>query len=221
MRKTIVELKDIELSYPHKKIFKKVNFTLKQGQRLGIMGPNGAGKSTLFRVIMGLIKPDSGRVIIFDKERVSEDDFYEVRKSIGFSFQDPDDQLFCSTVSEDIAFGPFNLELPREAVEKIVLKQIILFGLTSIKDRIIYRLSGGEKRLAALAGVMAMSPHVLLLDEPTGDLDRQNTDKLIQVLRDLDLTYVVISHDKDFLNKICEDIYWFEESILKTRDKKV
>ena len=182
---------------------------------MGIMGPNGAGKSTLFRLIMGLIKPDSGKVIILGKERYSEEDFYEVRKAIGFSFQDPDDQLFCSTVSEDIAFGPLNLGHNRETVEKIVAQKITLFGLESIKDRIIYRLSGGEKRLASLAGVLAMSPHILLLDEPTGDLDRRNSEKLIQILRDLDLTYVIISHDRDFLKALCPEIYWFEKGRLE------
>lgn len=215
MNNPVIELKNIELSYPQKKIFDNVNFILQQGRKMGIMGPNGAGKSTLFRLIMGLIKPDNGKVVIFGKERQKEKDFYEVRKEIGFSFQDPDDQLFCSTVSEDIAFGPLNLGHNRESVEKIVAQKINLFGLESIKERVIYHLSGGEKRLASLAGVLAMSPRILLLDEPTGDLDCRNTEKLIQILRELDLTYVIISHDREFLKALCLEIYWFEQGRLE------
>jgi cobalt/nickel transport system ATP-binding protein len=211
MTRSVIELKDIELSYCHKKIFNKINFTVYAGQRVGLMGPNGAGKSSLLRLIMGLTKPDSGSVIIFNKQRQSEDDFYEVRKKLGFSFQDPDDQLFCSTVAEDIAFGPLNLGYSRKEVEKIVAQQISLLGLNGIKDRIIYHLSGGEKRLTALAGVLAMSPQILLLDEPTGDLDRKNIEKLITILKELKHMYLIISHDSHFLKSLCTEIYWLEE----------
>jgi cobalt/nickel transport system ATP-binding protein len=209
----VIELIAIDYSYQSTKIFDKLNFTLKKGDKVGLMGSNGAGKSTMLRLIMGLIKPDSGRLIVFGSERSREEDFLEVRKQIGFVFQDPDDQLFCSTVAEDIAFGSLNLGASQEEAEAVVLTNLQLFGLMELRDRAIYRLSGGEKRLAALAGVLAMSPGVLLLDEPTAALDQFNTKKLIRILNDIDLTCLIVSHDKDFLQSTCNCIYWLEHGL--------
>ena len=175
------------------------------------MGPNGAGKTTLLQLIVGLLKPQAGEVIIFGQPRQNENDFYEVRRRIGFLFQDPDDQLFCPTVEEEIAFGPLNLGIPRKQLPSLIKEVLSLVGLEGFEKRVTYKLSGGEKRLVALAAVLAMRPEVLLLDEPTGDLDQKNTKRLIDILNHLSLSYIIVSHDRAFLEKVTSKILWFED----------
>ncbi len=211
----LIKLEGISFSYPERTIFENLSFELEAGLRLGIMGPNGTGKTTLVRLIMGLNRPSQGRVIIFGKERRREEDFYEVRARIGFLFQDPDDQLFCPTVAEDVAFGPLNLGWPRQEVEKIVRETLRLLGLKGFENRLIHRLSGGEKRLVALATVLAMKPEALILDEPTGDLDPLNTARLMNVLETFGKSQIIISHDYHFLARLCNRILWLEGNAFK------
>jgi cobalt/nickel transport system ATP-binding protein len=207
----IIRLKDIRFAYPARSpLFKMLNFSFSAGQKIGIMGPNGAGKTTFLQLIVGLLKPQAGKVIIFGRPRKDESDFYEVRQRIGFLFQDPDDQLFCPTVEEEIAFGPLNLGIPRPQLPGLIKEMLSLVGLEGFEKRVTYKLSGGEKRLVALAAVLAMRPEVLLLDEPTGDLDQKNTMRLIDILNRLSLSYIIVSHDKSFLEKVTSSIYWFE-----------
>ncbi|MCD6319548.1 MAG: ABC transporter ATP-binding protein [Candidatus Desulfofervidaceae bacterium] len=208
----VIKLEDISFAYPRGKIvLHGLNFSLKKGERVGIMGPNGTGKTTFLQIIVGLLKPQAGRVVIMGKERQTETDFYEVRSKIGFMFQDPDDQLFCPTVAEEIAFGPLNLGIPRQEVAKIVSRTLGLVGLAGFEDRVTYKLSGGEKRLVALASLLAMQPEVLLLDEPTGDLDPQNIKRLVSILSRLSLSYLIVSHDKQFLQQVTQKQFWFED----------
>lgn len=208
----IIKLEDISFAYPGGKIvFNNLNFSLIKGERVGIMGPNGTGKTTFLQIIVGLLKPQAGRVVIMGKERKTETDFYEVRTNIGLMFQDPDDQLFCPTVAEEIAFGPLNLGIPRQEAVKIVSQTLALVGLAGFEDRVTYKLSGGEKRLVALASLLAMQPEVLLLDEPTGDLDLQNIKRLISILNRLPLSYLIVSHDKQFLQQVTQKQCWFED----------
>ncbi|NLH79548.1 MAG: ABC transporter ATP-binding protein, partial [Phyllobacteriaceae bacterium] len=160
---------------------------------------NGAGKTTLMRTLVGLERPASGRVVAFGAERKVEKDFREVRALAGYLFQDPDDQLFAPTVIEDVAFGPLNLGLaPREATARAeaTLERL---ALSHLARRITHRLSGGEKRLVALAGVLAMEPRALLLDEPTNALDETHLARLSQILAGLDVAMVIVSHDRHFL----------------------
>jgi cobalt/nickel transport system ATP-binding protein len=148
---------------------------------------------------MGLLKPTSGKIEIFSNPMESEKDFKTVRQRIGLLFQDPDDQLFSPTVLEDVAFGPLNQGKSIEEAKQIASETLASLGLSKVEDRVTYKMSGGEKRLVSLATVLAMKPEVLLLDEPTTGLDPETTEKMAGILKNLDLAYISISHNMDFI----------------------
>ncbi|WP_435310468.1 energy-coupling factor ABC transporter ATP-binding protein [Primorskyibacter sedentarius] len=211
----LIQLDDIRFAYPgHEAVLDGVSLTLRQGQRLSLTGPNGAGKSTLFRIMLGLQRPDAGRVTAFGKERRQEADFHEVRRRVGLVFQDADDQLFCPTVAEDIAFGPLNLGKSREEALAIVDTVLIDLDLTHLRDRITHKLSGGEKRLVTLATVLAMDPEVLLLDEPTNALDSRNEARLLEILNSLPQAILLVSHNPDFRARIAPEEIRLEDGRL-------
>lgn len=196
----IIKLSDISFSYPSgSPVLKDLNFTLNKGDRIGWVAPNGSGKTTLFHIIMGLLAPDKGQIQIFGQPVKEEKDFVAVRQHIGLLFQDADDQLFSPTVLEDVAFGPLNMGKDKETAIAISRRVLNDLGLNGFEDRVTYKLSGGEKRLVALATVLAMEPEVLLMDEPTSGLDEKTKMRLKEVLRDLDLSYILISHEFDFM----------------------
>jgi len=172
-----------------------------------MVGPNGSGKTTLFHIIMGLLRPSSGRVELFGKPTHEEKNFREARKKIGLLFQDADDQLFSPTVLEDVAFGPLNLGKSPDEARDIALKTLARLALFGFENRITYKLSGGEKRLVSLATVLAMDPEVLLLDEPTNGLDDETEEKITDILKGLNLSCIFISHNLDFLFKTTDKIY--------------
>jgi cobalt/nickel transport system ATP-binding protein len=204
----MIEIKDLYFEYPNgKHVFSGLNFSLKKGEKVGLIGPNGAGKTTLFHLIMGLLKPSRGEIWIFDKARKQEADFHEVRRRIGLLFQDSDDQLFCPTVEEDIAFGPLNLGMSIREVEERVHATCELLGLSGLEKRVTHRLSGGEKRLVALATVFAMKPECYLLDEPTAGLDMETTERIKEFLVKHAETYIIISHDHEIIELLCNKIY--------------
>jgi len=176
-----------------------VDFELIPHERVALIGPNGCGKTTLLHLMVGLHKPAAGEIQAFGKVRRTEEDFQEVRARAGLLFQDPDDQLFCPTVAEDIAFGPLNLGKTRQEALAIVHETLALLGLSGFENRITYKLSGGEKRLVSLAAVLAMQPEALLLDEPTNALDLPTHRRLLQILQTLPQAMVIISHDQDCL----------------------
>lgn len=173
-----------------------------EGDRLAITGANGAGKSTLLHLMVGLKKPQSGTIEAFGRPRIHEADFFEVRARAGLLFQDPDDQLFCPTVFDDVAFGPLNLGKGKAESRDIVEKILSELSLSGLKDRVTHHLSGGEKRLVTLAAVLAMEPDVLLLDEPTNALDEETETRLIDILNRLDKTLLVVSHDQKFQDAV-------------------
>ena len=199
----LFELTDIRFAYPGRpNVLDGVDFTLTAGERVALAGDNGAGKSTLLHIMVGLLTPQSGTVTAFGAARASEKDFHDVRRRAGLVFQDPDDQLFCPTVAEDIAFGPLNLGKTRDEALAIVDETLAQLSLSSLRDRITHKLSGGEKRLVGLATVLAMNPDVLLLDEPTNALDETTRARMIEILNDLPQALVVISHDAHFRRKV-------------------
>jgi len=153
-------------------------------------------------LIVGLLRPSAGSIEIFGEPRVEEKDFHEVRRRVGLLFQDADDQLFCPTVAEDVAFGPMNIGRTREQTRQLVDETLARLGLEGYQNRITYRLSGGEKRLVALATVLAMAPDVLLLDEPASGLDRKSTRRLLDVLLQLPQSMIVVSHDAAFVDEL-------------------
>jgi cobalt/nickel transport system ATP-binding protein len=197
------ELEAIRFGYPGQaQVLSNAALSLATGERLAITGHNGAGKSTLLRIMVGLLRPLSGRVTAFGAERQTEASFHDVRRRAGLVFQDPDDQLFCPTVVEDIAFGPLNLGQSRAQALDAVDWVLTELDLIHLRDRVTHRLSGGEKRLISLASVLVMSPEVLLLDEPTNALDEENEARLIEILQGLPQAMVLISHDPHFRRKI-------------------
>jgi cobalt/nickel transport system ATP-binding protein len=179
-----------------------VSFDLYPAERVALTGPNGGGKTTLLHLIVGLLQPRSGEVIVFDQPRRSERDFRAVRRRVGLVFQNADDQLFCPSVLDDVMFGPLNLGLPPREARDRAHETLNALGLGGFGDRLIHRLSGGEKRLIALATVLAMRPDVLLLDEPTAGLDDRSRARLIEVLRSLPHAMLIATHDRGLLNEL-------------------
>ena len=202
MSEPLIRLHDVDFTYTaDRPVLFGCNFRLDPGGRVALVGPNGSGKTTLLHLIVGLLRPHSGRVEVFGKLRDREADFHEVRRRAGLLFQETDDQLFCPTVAEDVAFGPLNLGKPRQEVRQITAQTLQSVGLPGYEQRITYKLSTGEKRLVALATVLAMQPEVLLLDEPAAGLDEPSTERLVDLLGELPQTMVVVSHDRAFLKK--------------------
>lgn len=207
-RAPIIHLEKISFGYPNRQaVLRDLDLHFYTGQKIGLMAPNGSGKTTLFHIIMGLLKPDSGRVTLFGQERRREKDFLEVRRRIGLLFQDADDQLFSPTVIEDVAFGPLNLGQSRAQARATAEKTLADLGLEAFADRITHQLSGGEKRLVSLATVLAMAPEVLLLDEPSNGLDTDTRQRIVEILKALKISFILISHNLDFLSQLTDQIY--------------
>jgi cobalt/nickel transport system ATP-binding protein len=206
--RTIINLKGISYAYPGSgPVLENLDFTFHEGDRIGLVAPNGSGKTTFFHIIMGLLKPDAGTVEIFGKPAITERDFREVRRKIGLLFQDADDQLFSPTVLEDVAFGPLNLGKSKEEAVAISRRTLSDLGLTDFEDRITFKLSGGEKRLVALATVLAMEPRIMLMDEPSAGLDEAIKIRLIEILKSLDISTIIVSHEFDFLAELSDAVY--------------
>lgn len=191
-----------------------VDFQVSAGERVALLGDNGAGKTTLFQIMVGLLRPQSGRVVAFGRERRVEADFHDVRCRAGLLFQDPDDQLFCPTVAEDVAFGPLNQGLSRAQARQRVAMALDRVGLSGFDDRVTHKLSGGEKRLVSLAAVLAMEPEVLLLDEPSNALDRGARQRLLDILAELPQALVIVSHDHGLIDTLCRREVWLRDGKL-------
>ena len=204
MNDACVEFHDVGFSYvPDRPVLEGLSFRMAPGQRVALVGANGSGKTTLLHLIVGLLQPTAGRIKAFGQTRRSEADFHEVRRRAGLLFQDPDDQLFCPTVAEDVAFGPLNLGLPRDRVHTRVAETLASLGLAGYEKRITYKLSWGEKRLVSLAAVLAMRPDVLLLDEPGANLDRPALRRLTDIFAAREEGMIMVSHDLSMARKLC------------------
>ena len=202
-----LEVKDLSYKVDGKILFKNVNFKLGHKDKIAIIGPNGAGKTTLLKIIAGLKKPEKGEIYFFDKKVKNEKDYEEVRFRLGFLFQDPEDQLIFPTVLEDVAFGLINRGMQIEEAKKkaeLMLKDLEIYHL---KDKITFRLSGGEKKLVALAGILIIEPDILLLDEPSTALDDSYTQKIIEILKNLNKTILIVSHDFKFTENIVDNFF--------------
>lgn len=185
-------------------VFDGLSFHFQQGEKIGITGPNGSGKSTLFLVLMGFLQPQEGEVEIFGSLRQTENDFAQIRTALGLVFQNSDHQLFSTSILEDAAFGPINLGHSPQEAEKIALREIARFGLAGLENRSPSHLSEGEKRRAALAGVMAMEPKALLLDEPFSGLDESSTGMLEEFLESKAPPFILIDHNRKRLEALCD-----------------
>ena len=203
----IFRLDDIAFSYEEGKrpVLDGANLSLHPGQRIGLYGPNGCGKTTLFRCITGLAIPQRGTIFFHGKKMGGEKDFRELRCKVGFVLQHAEDQLFFPTVLEDVAFGPLNLGLSAADARQRAVETLEQLGLSGFEERLVHRLSGGEKKLISLAAVLAMRPEALLLDEPTNGLDNDSRARFTEILQHLPNARIAISHDWDFLTQVSDE----------------
>ncbi len=199
----LVEVKELRFTYQDgTRGLSGVSFRITHGESVAVIGANGAGKSTLLLQLNGCLLPQEGTVRIGDFP-LNKKTLPQVRRTVGMVFQDPDDQLFMPQVYDDVAFGPLNLGLPPEEVEERVMQALATVGASHLKDRPPYRLSGGEKRAVAIASVLAMSPSILVMDEPTSYLDPRTRRQLIELLQTFKHTLIIASHDLDMVLDLC------------------
>jgi len=199
-----IELRGLAHTYPDgTPALRGVNLCVQPGESIAVVGANGAGKSTLLAHLNGLLLPSAGEVHVGGTP-VTRDTLVQVRSAVGFVFQDADDQLFMPTVRDDVAFGPSNLRLAPAEVDARVKAALEAVGVAHLAARAPYRLSGGEKRSVAIAGVLAMRPSILVLDEPSSGLDPAARRGLIGLLRSLEHTRVIATHDLDLALEVCE-----------------
>ena len=195
---------NVTVEYPDgTKAINNLSLNIKSGEKLALIGANGAGKSTLMLAIEGIL--DSTGEIKIDDLVVDSKNIVKVRQQVGMLFQNPDDQLFMATIYDDIAFGPRNAGLDEESVKYRVEDSLKLLNIEHLKDKTALKLSGGEKRMAALATVLAMKPSVMLLDEPTAFLDPKARRNLINVLNSLPHTMLIATHDLTFAKEVCRE----------------
>lgn len=196
----IFALENVSFTYPSGRgVLNDVSLAFADAEKIGLYGTNGSGKTTLFHVIMGLLKPQSGRVLFHGCPVSGEKEFRALRREVGLVMQSAEDQLFNPTVLDDVAFGPLNLGLSVDEARDRAVRTLAGLGLAGFENRLTHRLSGGEKKLVSLATVLSMQPRVLLLDEPTNGLDPQTRDRIIEILGSLPTARIIISHDWDFL----------------------
>jgi cobalt/nickel transport system ATP-binding protein len=207
----LVEVKNLEYTYPDGTgALQGVSFLLTHGEAVAVIGANGAGKSTLLLHLNGCLMPEKGEVRIGGLP-LNKNTLTQVRRTVGMVFQDPDDQLFMPLVYDDVAFGPLNLGLPPAEVDRLVLDSLATVGASHLKDRPPYRLSGGEKRAVAIAAVLAMSPDILVMDEPTAALDPKTRRQLIELLKTFKHTRIIATHDLDLVLDLCTRVIVFKE----------
>jgi cobalt/nickel transport system ATP-binding protein len=221
---TVLEVSGLSFSYSTgRQALNNVRFTLTRGEILGIVGPSGAGKSTLLLHLNGLLpqRPEptraatNGAAVHVAGLSVGAANLAEVRRRVGFLFQDPDDQLFCPTVREDVAFGPLNLGLPRAEVERRVIDSLAAVGLDGFETRSTLQLSLGERKRVCLAGVIACQPLVLALDEPFSNLDPRARRTLVDVLRRFEGSQIIATHDLDVVVELCHRVIVLDEGTVR------
>lgn len=198
-----IQFDHVSYSYPGgTKALDDVSFRITHGEHVALLGLNGCGKSTLLLHINGLLMPTQGRVVIGDIP-VTKKTLPVVRSTVGLVFQNPDDMLFMPTIGEDVAFGPRNMKLPEEEVERRVVKALSDVGLLELRDRPAFTLSGGQRRAAAIAAVLSMEPDILVLDEPSSNLDAKARRQLIDILHDFRHTFLIATHDLPLAQELC------------------
>jgi len=203
--KKVAEIKSLNFTYPDGNMaLEDVSLDIFEAETLGIIGPNGAGKSTLLLHLNGLLN-GNGNIKIFDRPLIKKN-FSFIRSKVGFVFQDPQDQLFMPTAYEDVAFGPQNLGLKKQEIDKRVNDALGEVGLSDKKDHLSYHLSLGEQRRLSIATVLSMSPEIIVLDEPNSNLDPASRRHLINFLRNLTITKVIATHDLEMVLDLCNRV---------------
>lgn len=201
----LIELQRVTHRYPDgTEALRGVDLTVAEGRSLALLGPNGAGKSTLLLHLNGILRPTTGRVVV-DGVEIGPDTVRDVRAKVGLVFQDPDDQLFMTTLFEDVAFGPLNNGTGPEEVSRLVHEALHEVGLADAASKPGHHLSFGERKRAALATVLVMRPRVLVLDEPTSNLDPRSRRHMLDLLAGLGTTALIATHDMDVAWELCAD----------------
>ena len=204
MSRIKVELKNVSFGYEKgKNILSGITFSATEQESIGLIGANGAGKSTLLKMLVGLNLEYEGSICV-EELSVQKESLAKVRKKIGYVFQDSDSQLFMSTAYEDIAFAPRNYGLTEEEVNKRVAYALSQVHIDYLKNRQIYKMSGGEKKLVSIATVLSMTPDIILMDEPSIALDPKNRRNLIRILNEFSHLKIIASHDLDMILDTCE-----------------
>ena len=208
----MLEVKDIKYSYNSEyQALKGVSLKVERGEMIALLGKNGAGKSTLFLHLNGIYQPDEGKVFIDGEElKYDKKSLLKFRQKVGIVFQNPDDQIFAPTVEEDVAFGPLNLGLSMEEVQDRVEEALARVGMSGHEKKAPHHLSGGQKKRVAIAGILAMKPEVMVLDEPTAGLDPQGVVDLSRLLRELNdegITILISTHEVDLVPNYADRVF--------------
>ena len=218
MKREAITIRNLCYTYPDgTKVLEDVSLEVYEGERIAIVGPNGAGKTTLLLHLNGILRGSDGQVEVFGKsvDKVKRE---EIIKEVGIVFQDPDDQLFMPTLFDDLAFGPINMGLKEDEVRERVEKTILSLGLTGYENRSPHHLSGGEKKKAALAAVMSMEPRILVLDEPTANLDPRSRAELIKIVKDLNeregITVIMATHDVNAVPALADRVFVLNKRVI-------
>jgi cobalt/nickel transport system ATP-binding protein len=207
----LIETRHLTYSYRgERNALEDLNFIAPRNARIAVIGSNGAGKSTLFKHFNGIFRPTSGSVLVRG-EPITKENLFEVRKFVGIVFQNADDQVFSPTVEQDVAFGPTNLGLDEETIHHRVHEALRIMGIEDIAHRVPHHLSGGEKKRVAIAGIIAMEPGVLVLDEPTAGLDPQGVHDLMGFVNSLSskfgMTVIFSTHDVSVVPEVADYVY--------------
>ena len=200
----IISASDLSFGYDSKrKVLENINFQLKKGESVGLVGANGVGKSTLLRILVGLNTGFQGDVMV-NNIPLEKKNLKTIRKNVGYVFQDADSQLFMSTVFDDVAFAPRNYGMSEAEVNEKTMEALKVVHIEQLKDKQIYKLSGGEKKLASIATILSTEPDVILMDEPSVALDPKNRRNLINILNQLNQAKIIASHDLNMIMDTCE-----------------
>ncbi|HOO70655.1 MAG TPA: ABC transporter ATP-binding protein [Spirochaetota bacterium] len=217
----IIRADDVHYAYPDGfQALKGVSFLITHGESVAVVGANGAGKSTLLMHLNGLLLPSRGALRVGDYP-VTKETVHHIRRTVGMVFQNSDDQLFMPTVYDDVAFGPLNLGFPHDEINGRVQTTLETVGAAHLINRPTHRLSGGEKRRVAIATVLSMTPDILILDEPTSDLDPGARRRLIELLKTFTHTKIIATHDLDMVLDLCERTIIMNEGRIVADGKSV
>ncbi|MGG6294396.1 energy-coupling factor ABC transporter ATP-binding protein [Leptolyngbya sp. AN02str] len=208
MAKPILTITDLSFSYPDQPdVLQEFDLEIHRGDRVGIVGNNGCGKTTLFLLACGCLTPSAGHIALMG-EPIQPGQFHP---QVGMVFQNPDDQLISASVWEDVAFGLENMGLSLDDVDRRVAEALMLLGVQDLAHRPPHHLSGGQKRMVAIAGVMAMRPQLVIYDEPSANLDLRSRRRLIQFLRQSQETLLIASHDLEFVLEVCNRVVLIDQ----------
>jgi len=210
---SVLTISDLWFSYPDKpKVLQEIGLEIMPQERIGLIGPNGSGKTTLFLLICGVLQPTSGQITLFGSPVLNK----HFRPDVGLIFQNPNDQLFCPLVKDDVAFGPQNMGLSKEEVDMRVKEALLAVGCLDLAERSAHHLSQGEKRMVAIATVLSMKPKLMIYDEPSANLDIRSRRRLIHLLKASEETLMIASHDLELVLEVCDRVVLIDNGYIIT-----